>query len=92
MKGYVYILTNKPRGTLYIGVTSNLDERLAQHDSTEEKSFTKKYKLKKLVYFEECNSIKDAIAREKQMKNWHREWKISQIETINPEWRDLIRS
>jgi len=87
-KNYVYILTNKPRGVLYIGVTSNLYSRLDKHQNTQEKSFVKKYKLVKLVYAEEFNSIVEAIAREKQLKNWQRQWKIELIEKDNPNWED----
>ena len=89
-KNYVYILTNKPKGVLYIGVTSNLEQRLDQHQLSETKSFTKKYWLKRLVYIEEFNSITEAITREKQLKRWHRGWKINQIESVNPGWKDLL--
>jgi len=89
-KNYVYILTNKPKGVLYIGVTSNLEQRLGQHQLSETGSFTKKYWLKRLVYIEEFNSITEAISREKQLKRWHRQWKINQIESVNPKWNDLL--
>jgi len=90
-KSYVYILTNKPRGVLYIGVTSNLEQRLDQHNLSEIKSFTKRYWTRRLVYVEEFSSIVEAIAREKQLKKWHRQWKINQIESVNPKWKDLLR-
>ena len=90
-KGYVYILTNKPRGVLYIGVTSNLEHRLDQHQLSEVKSFTKKYWLKRLVYLEEFGSVTEAIQREKQLKKWHRQWKINQIESVNPNWKNILR-
>ncbi|MFA5967560.1 MAG: GIY-YIG nuclease family protein [Patescibacteria group bacterium] len=90
-KGYVYILTNKPRGVLYVGVTSTLVQRLDQHYLSEIKSFTKKYRLKRLVYLEEFDSVIEAIAREKQLKRWHRQWKINLIESVNPKWKDLLR-
>ena len=90
-KSHVYILTNKPRGVLYIGVTSNLYNRLDRHQNTEEVSFVKKYKLNKLVYAEEFNSITEAIAREKQLKNWQRQWKIELIEKDNPNWDDWTK-
>jgi len=90
-KSYVYILTNKPRGALYIGVTSNLNQRLEQHHLSEVKSFTKKYWLKRVVYLEEFDSVAEAIAREKQLKRWHRQWKINQIESVNPKWKHLLR-
>jgi len=83
---WVYILTNKPRGTLYIGVTGGLDYRMERHIRGEGSRFTARYKLKLLVYFEEFQYINDAIAREKQLKKWHRQWKIDLIERENPEW------
>ena len=85
---YVYILSNTHK-TLYIGVTNNLVRRMYEHKHKLIDGFSKKYNLNKLVYFEQCNSIKDAIKREKQLKNWHRGWKINLIESINPEWKDL---
>ena len=85
----VYILTNKPNGTLYIGVTGGLDDRMERHFKEEGSKFTSKYKLKILVYYEEFQFIQDAIAREKQLKNWHREWKINLIEQSNPKWENL---
>ncbi|HET8804206.1 MAG TPA: GIY-YIG nuclease family protein [Aequorivita sp.] len=88
---HVYILTNKPYGTLYIGVTGGLDTRMEQHRSGKGSLFTAKYNLKRLVYFEEFQYIKDAIAREKQLKNWHRQWKINLIERNNPDWNDLYK-
>ncbi len=87
--GYVYILTNEPHGTLYIGVTSDLLRRMVEHKQGLIGGFTKKYGLKHLVYFETYPAIQDAIAREKQLKNWHRDWKINHINTHNPEWLDL---
>ncbi len=86
---WVYILTNKPRGTLYIGVTGGIDDRMERHVSGEGSVFTSKYNLKNLVYFEEFQFINDAIAREKQLKNWHRQWKIDLIEKDNPNWENL---
>ena len=86
---WVYILTNKPRGTLYIGVTGGLDYRMERHIRGEGSRFTARYKLKLLVYFEEFQYINDAIAREKQLKKWHRQWKIDLIERENPEWKNL---
>ena len=85
---YVYIVTNKKRGTLYIGVTNCLERRVLEHGSGYSK-FTKKYNLKRLVYCEEYYSTRDAIAREKQLKNWRRQWKIDLIEKSNPGWCDL---
>ncbi|AOR28462.1 excinuclease ABC subunit C [Formosa sp. Hel1_33_131] len=86
---WVYILTNKPRGTLYIGVTGGIDDRMERHIKKEGSKFTAKYNLKRLVYYEEFQYIFDAIAREKQLKNWHREWKINLIESENPDWANL---
>jgi putative endonuclease len=86
---WVYILTNKPNGTLYIGVTGGIDDRMERHIKGQGSKFTAKYKLKMLVYFEEFQYIDDAIAREKQLKNWHRQWKINLIEEHNPNWDNL---
>lgn len=86
---WVYILTNKPRGTLYIGVTGGLDNRMEQHLEGTGSRFTAKYNLKILVYYEDFQYIDDAIKREKQLKNWHRQWKINLIEQDNPNWEDL---
>lgn len=86
---YIYILTNKNLSTLYIGVTNNLEKRVLKHKQGKGSDFTKKYKLKKLVYIEEANSINDAIAREKQLKRWHSEWKWNLIKSANPEIQDL---
>lgn len=89
---WVYIVTNKPNGTLYIGVTGGLDDRMERHIRGKGSQFTSKYKLKQLVYFEEFQYIDDAIQREKQLKNWHREWKIKLIENANPNWLNLWNS
>lgn len=86
---WVYIITNKPKGTLYIGVTGGIDDRMERHIIGEGSKFTSKYKLKMLVYYEEFQYVNDAIAREKQLKNWHREWKINLIEESNPNWLNL---
>lgn len=86
---YVYILTNKTNKVLYIGVTNNLIRRMYEHKNKLVNGFTKKYNLRKLVYFEVTNDIRSALVREKQLKNWHRDWKISMINEYNPEWRDL---
>ena len=82
-------MTNKPRGTLYIGVTNNVLRRSSQHKQAETEGFTKRYKLNKLVYIETSERIEEAIAREKQLKNWKRQWKIELIESVNPEWTDF---
>ena len=89
MPSYVYIMSNKWRTTLYVGVTSDLERRVLEHKRGEGSNFTAKYSLKDLIYFEEGNSIEDAIAREKQLKNWEREWKMELIRNMNPELNDL---
>jgi putative endonuclease len=85
----VYLLANKTRGTLYIGVTSDLVRRLYQHRFGDFPGFTSRYQLHRLVHFELFGTMELAIAREKQLKNWHRPWKINLIEAANPDWRDL---
>ena len=85
----VYILASKPFGTLYIGVTSDLIARLWQHRSGEVKGFTFRYHVHQLVRFEQFATMHDAISREKQLKRWHRPWKINLIESENPQWVDL---
>ena len=82
-------MTNKNNEVLYIGVTSNLQQRVLQHKNHIYEGFTDKYNCTKLVYFEECNDIEAAIKREKQLKNWHREWKNNLINSINKDWNDL---
>ncbi|MEO0123802.1 MAG: GIY-YIG nuclease family protein [candidate division WOR-3 bacterium] len=86
---YVYILTNKTNKVLYIGVTNNLVRRMYEHKNKLINGFTKKYNLTKLVYYEITNEIDCAIRREKQLKNWHRDWKINLITQNNKEWKDL---
>jgi len=86
---YVYILASKRNGTLYIGVTSNLVERVYEHKNNIIDGFTKKYNIHKLVYYEITDDIESAIRREKQLKKWNRKWKINLIENSNPEWIDL---
>ena len=85
----VYIMTNYSETSLYIGVTSNLPKRVWEHKNKAVEGFTKKYNVDKLVYFERTDSIESAIKREKQLKNWHREWKINLIKENNPDFRDL---
>ncbi len=85
-------MTNKRNTTLYTGVTNNLAERMYQHKNKLVKGFTSKYNINKLVYYEEFGNAYDAICREKQLKNWHRQWKIDLIEGVNPDWRDLSES
>jgi putative endonuclease len=86
---FVYIVTNKPWGTLYIGVTSNLEARIFQHKSGTLEGFTKRYGLNSLVYAEECADAHIAIQHEKRLKKWPRLWKINLIRTDNPDWNDL---
>jgi len=86
---YVYILASKRNGTLYIGVTSNLLQRVWQHKEKLVDGFTKKYGVTRLVYYEPHPGAESAIIREKQMKKWRRVWKLRLIESRNPEWRDL---
>ncbi len=88
-QGYIYIMTNKYRTTFYIGVTSNLDGRIWEHINNQGSEFVKKYRLYDLVYFEHFEQITDAISREKQLKNWHKDWKINLIKSVNPEMKDL---
>lgn len=90
MKGaYVYILSNKRNGTLYTGVTSNLVKRIFEHKEKVVSGFSAKYNLDLLVYYEEWWSIEEAIQREKQLKAGNRKKKLSLIESINPDWKDL---
>ena len=85
----VYILASKRNGTLYTGVTSDLIKRVYEHKNNLVEGFTKKYDVHRLVYFEPCEDMVSAIAREKQIKKWNRQWKLRLIEEQNPEWRDL---
>jgi putative endonuclease len=86
---YVYILASRRHGTLYIGVCNNPSNRLSQHRAGCGSQFVRKYGVSRLVYMETYASPREAIAREKQLKNWHRDWKIRLIEQDNPEWGDL---
>jgi putative endonuclease len=87
--GFVYILTNRPNGTLYVGVTNNLVRRIHEHRSGSVDGFTKRHGLKLLVYFEEFDDIRDAIQREHNIKHWPRAWKVRKILVENPNWIDL---
>lgn len=89
MRSYIYILFNKRNGTLYTGVTSDLKRRVYEHKNKVYDSFTSKYDVNKLGYYEEYNDIKQAIEREKQIKDGSRKKKKSLIESINPSWEDL---
>ena len=88
--GWVYIMTNKPFGTLYIGVTSDIVARAWQHRTGTGSTFCKRHGLTRLVYAEQYPTIVEAIAREKAMKAWNRNWKLRQIMDANPEWNDLF--
>ena|ERR1700749_1069398 len=88
-QAYIYIMTNQYRTTFYIGVTSDLEGRIWQHLNNQGSAFVKKYKLFDLVYYEHFERVTDAIAREKQLKNWHKDWKINLIKSENPEMKDL---
>ena len=89
---YVYILASRKNGTLYIGVTSDLIKRIWEHKYNVVKGFTQKYNVHILVYFEQHETIEQAIMREKQLKKWNRYWKIKLINTMNPTWSDLYPS
>ena len=89
--GYVYILCSQKNGTLYTGVTSDLAARIQEHKANHNPdSFTAKYDVTRLVWFERHDLIVDAIPREKAIKKWKREWKIALIEEDNPEWQEII--
>ncbi|WP_332819978.1 GIY-YIG nuclease family protein [Sphingopyxis sp.] len=88
--GYVYIMADRYRGTIYIGVTAHIAARTMQHRTGGGSDFCKRYGLDRLVYAERHEDIHDAIAREKAMKKWNREWKIRLIEEQNPDWLDLF--
>ena len=85
----VYILASKKNGTLYIGVTSNLSQRIYQHKHNLVAGFTNKYNVHQLVYYELHATMEEALTREKQLKKWNRPWKINLISEKNPEWSDL---
>jgi putative endonuclease len=86
---YVYILARDRYGTLYLGVTSDLVRRVWEHRLACVDGFTRKYGLKRLVWFEVHGDIREAITREKQIKKWNRDWKVNLIQQMNPTWRDL---
>lgn len=90
--GYVYILTNKPFGILYVGVTSDIGGRMIAHREGRGSKFVRRWQLRRLVHLEEAGSIEDAIAREKALKNWNRVWKLRLIAENNPEWNDLFET
>lgn len=89
---YVYMLSNKRNGTLYIGMTSDLIKRIYEHKSNLVDGFTKKYGVHRLVWYEVHSTARTAIQREKQIKKWERDWKLRLIEENNPEWKDLYEN
>jgi putative endonuclease len=90
-KFYVYILTNRRYGVLYVGVTNSLTNRTSQHQQKLLPGFTRSYGVTRLVYFEEFSSIIEARARERSLKRWRRAWKFDLVDQLNPEWRDLAQ-
>ena len=92
MSYYIYIMSNKPNGVLYVGVTNDLIRRVYEHRNHLVKGFTAKYNLEMLVWFEQTDDVNSAITREKQLKNWHRQWKIDLIAKQNPSWLDMYES
>ena len=88
--GWVYIMADRHRGTMYVGVTSNLPVRTGQHLNGEGSAFCRRYGLDRLVWAEFTESIADAIVHEKRVKRWRREWKFALVERGNPDWRDLF--
>jgi len=90
MKSYfVYMVTNKGRTTLYIGITNSLKRRVSQHRQGEISGFSKRYNTNRLIYYEQYNDVRDAIAREKQLKGWSRNKKDALVYKTNPKWTDL---
>ena len=88
-RSFVYILANRKRGVLYVGVTSDLIGRVTAHKAKVVPGFTSTYGVTMLVYYEECSSILEARARERSLKRWRRAWKIELVDRFNPDWRDL---
>jgi putative endonuclease len=90
MNYYVYIMSNAKNSPLYVGMTSNLEKRIWEHkNKLVEGSFTSKYNLTKLLYWEMCEDVNSIITRKKQLKNWHKSWKLNLIKTTNPKLKDL---
>ncbi len=89
---YVYLLASKKHGTLYLGVTNDLIRRVYEHKTKVIRGFTSRYSVKLLVWYECCDDPETAIAREKDLKKWRRDWKIALIEGSNPDWTDLYSS
>ncbi len=86
---YVYLLTNWNNKVMYVGMTNNLERRVYEHKHKLVEGFTAKYNVNKLVYFEQTNDVKAAIAREKEIKRWRREKKNALVQELNPQWKDL---
>ena len=86
---YVYILASRKKGKLYTGITKNLKERTSEHRNDFLKGFTERNKVKKLIYYEQCDDKESAVLRERQLKKWNKIWKAKLIEKFNPEWKDL---
>ena len=89
--GYIYFMSNKNRTSLYIGVTNNIQRRVLEHKSGQGSVFTSRYNLTDLLYYERITGMQNAINREKQLKNWHKEWKWNLIKEENPELIDLAK-
>ena len=89
---YVYILTSVNRKVMYVGVTNNLENRVAEHRSGKGSVFTRKYRVHTLVHVEECQYVEDAIAREKELKAWRRSKKDALVEATNPSWAELLET
>jgi putative endonuclease len=89
MSYYVYLLASAPNGTLYIGMSNDLVRRVWEHKHGDAEAFTKKYSVRRLVYFESYDDVREALQRERTLKHWRRDWKIALIEKDNPDWRDL---
>ncbi len=92
MGGWAYMMTNKPRGVLYVGVAADLAARVYQHREGAGSAFCRKYGLKRLVWSARHDCIEEAIDHEKRLKKWRRDWKIRLIEDMNPDWRDLYET
>ncbi|MGJ8592033.1 MAG: GIY-YIG nuclease family protein [Aquaticitalea sp.] len=93
MNWSVYIITNRPKGVLYIGETKDLKKRIYQHkNKVHPTTFSARYNLDKLIYFELHETKEEAMMREKQLKKWNRDWKIELIEKMNPDWKDLYNN
>lgn len=91
MTGFAYMTASQKRGTIYVGVTSDLARRMWEHTSGRGSKFAARYGVQRLVWYEEHFDIRDAIQRETSLKRWRREWKIELIEKTNPEWHELMR-